>query len=333
MIDFSLPPNGARAAVIDHRMRANLADSLAYIGDEIRGLIDHDAAALGQLVAALRRGDRYPPSTFVLYTELVLSLDRGGNDEAAELLALLARERPQAEPWRLHALDDEAIAATAPRYLRLMDSDPDNRFAMLPPPPASAEAFAARFRRAHRLLGIAIPELAAEFDALVSQVILVTGDPHATYQFDGGSSYMLWGGLFLNAESHETDVALIEVMAHESAHILLFGYACDEALVNNDDDALYASPLRVDRRPMDGIYHATYVSARMHWAMSRLIASGVLDDDARHHAEQARAADMKNFEAGYSVVERHGDLTATGAAVMAAARDYMDKAARSTQPQ
>ena len=42
---------------------------------------------------------------------------------------------------------------------------------------------------------------------------------------------------------------------------------------------------------------------------------------------------MKNFEAGYSVVERHGDLTATGAAVMAAARDYMDKAARSTQPQ
>ena len=50
-------------------------------------------------------------------------------------------------------------------------------------------------------------------------------------------------------------------------------------------------------------------------------------------AEQARAADMKNFEAGYSGVERHGDLTATGAAVMAAARDYMDKAARSTQPQ
>src|SRR5690606_11375550 len=120
-----------------------------------------------------------------------------------------------------------------------------------------------RFASSHRLLSVAIPELAAEFDALVSQVIMVEGNPVAKYQFDGGSSYMLWGGLFLNATSHQNDVALIEVMAHESAHILLFGYASDEALVNNDDDTLYHSPLRVDPRPMDGIFHATYVSARM----------------------------------------------------------------------
>ena len=73
MIDFSLPPDGTRATIIDRRMRENLADSLAYISDEIRGLIDHDDVALGHMVTALRDGARYPPSTFGLYTDLAMN--------------------------------------------------------------------------------------------------------------------------------------------------------------------------------------------------------------------------------------------------------------------
>lgn len=326
MIDLGLPPDGQRGLAIDLTMRQSLADSLAYIGSEISGVIDFDSHALAKLVSELHQGARYPPSTFGLYGELVLALDRGDNGTATTLLGELLEERPGMPGWNLMALENPANSPRAARYLRMMDSDPAASFAMLPPSPAVAAGFAKRFTSAHRLLCAAVPELAAEFDALVSQVIMVTGDPSAQYQFDGGSSYMLWGGLFLNAESHTSDVALVEVMAHESAHILLFGFASAEPLVNNDDNILYHSPLRADPRPMDGIFHATYVSARMHWAMSRLLASGLLDAAAREQAQQARTSDRENFYAGYGVVERHGELTATGAAAMAAAKEYMDSA-------
>jgi hypothetical protein len=58
--------------------------------------------------------------------------------------------------------------------------------------------------------------------------------------------------------------------------------------------------------------------------MSQLLASGVLDAARRTQAEAARAADARNFEDGYAVVAEHGDLTATGAAAMQAARASMD---------
>ena len=140
----------------------------------------------------------------------------------------------------------------------------------------------------------------------------------------------LWGALFLNADFHRTAQAVAEVLAHESAHSLLFGFCTDSALVENSDDERYNSPLRTDPRPMDGIYHATFVSARMHWAMSRLLEARVLDDEATEATRGARDADVRNFWSGYEVVAEHGRLTDLGRALMNEAHAYMETV---TQPQ
>lgn len=322
--DFSFPPNGSRALAIDRKARVSLADSLQHIVEQCHGSIPFDSARMASLIEDLRQGRRYPPSLCGAYFELALALMEDRDQDAASLFATLAGETPIDGPFRLVALGGPETAAHTARYASLMDSDPNTSFAILAPPPEVARDFQARFQRGYRLMSAVIPELAAEFDALVSEVCMVVGDPAAKMQFDGGSSYMLWGGLFLNASSHDTDVAMIEVIAHESAHSLLFGYTLDEALVDNPDEELFSSPLRLDPRPMDGIYHATYVSARMHWAMSRLIEAGVLDAEALAQAETARALDKKHFEAGYQVVQQYGQLSETGRAVMAEARAYMN---------
>ena len=41
---------------------------------------------------------------------------------------------------------------------------------------------------------------------------------------------------------------------------------------------MFSSPLRTDPRPMDGVVHATYVVARMHQTISRLLDAGVLSE-------------------------------------------------------
>lgn len=327
MTDFCLSPSGPRARQLDRRMRSLLGESFDYIANQIGGSIPCDMAGLRTLAHNLRDGGRYPPSTFGLYADLVSSIAGGDYDEAERLLAALVREAPVDARGELLPLDTPALAPHAERYVRFMDSDPETSFRMLPPPANQVADFHRRYARARELMVAALPELVEEFEALVNQIILVTGDKHHQYQFDGGSAYMLWGGLFLNAESHESDVALIEVLAHESGHLLLFGFSADEALVENEDTELYPSPLRLDPRPMDGIFHATYVSARMHWVMSRLLDSGRLTDRQQEAAAAARESDARNFRDGYAVVARHGRLSPTGNAVMEAAREYMERAA------
>jgi HEXXH motif-containing protein len=138
---------------------------------------------------------------------------------------------------------------------------------------------------------------------------------------------MLWGALFINPSRPKTDIELVETLAHESAHSLLFGFAIDDALVENADDERFRSPLRDDPRPMDGIFHAAFVSARMHYAMSRLAASGLLSTEEAEAAGVARERDRDAFYDGLATVEANGLLTARGAALMADAKAYMAKTA------
>lgn len=304
-------------------MRLSLADSLEHIGEEATGKLPFDFSTLEPLITDMRDGARYPSSTFAIYAELVLSICNDELDLALLLLQELVQEKPLAQGFRVLSIEDPVHVRNTGRYLRSMNNDPNIQFFMGPPSVDLSAKFSQQVLTSYKLLACAVPGLAEEFDELVSDVIMVVGDDKAKYQFDGVSSYLLWGALFLNATSHATDVAIVEVMAHESAHILLYACAADEALVRNADEELFSSPLRVDPRPMDGIYHATFVSARMHWALAELIRSGQLDAKGLATAENAQLENVKNFWAGHDVVAQHGQLTQTGSQVMQTAFSYM----------
>jgi HEXXH motif-containing protein len=96
--------------------------------------------------------------------------------------------------------------------------------------------------------------------------------------------------------------------------------------VHNDDAERYPSPLRDDPRPLDGILHAGYVTARMHWATQALLDRGSLDTRACDEARRWLDIDSTNFADADTVVRRHGRLSATGEAVIASARGYMSEA-------
>ena len=103
----------------------------------------------------------------------------------------------------------------------------------------------------------------------------------------------------------------------------IFGLCTHGPLHENDDVERYASPLRFDARPMDGIIHATYVTARMHLAVQRLIESGVLNREQLAEARKANADNAKWFASGMETVDRHARLTPLGKEVMENARRYM----------
>ncbi len=297
-------------------MRARLADSLQYITETITGRIACEPMALDALLERLRTGP-VAPLVFGAYGDLVLALEAGDAEHAGRLLRELAAAPNCSEALRVLELADPRADATAARYQRLIDTDPLAPFQLRPPPPELARHCRGLIEQAFALLARGDPALAAEIRGLLREIVLAAHpDAPDARVFDGASSFLLWGAIVLNVRSHATLLDMVQALAHESGHNLLFGLCADGPLVENEPAARYASPLRHDPRPMDGIVHATYVSARMHQALARLLASGVLDAADAGVAQGALADHARNFAAGMQTVRRHARLTATGAAIL-----------------
>ena len=281
---------------------------------------------LSEVCARLEAGEYFGPAAFGSYYQLVFALLR----QEPELDSFIRDLQSYATPrpaFGIHRFDADGLGGESvlDLYRSCFETDPEANYGFLSPRKEDAERCAASIQRGLDLMTQTAPELAGEVYSIVHQVLLASssGVP-GERRFDGASSYMMWGALILNALEEKSDLEMMETLAHEAGHSLLFGMTIDEPLVLNDESELYASPLRADPRPMDGIYHATFVSARMHYSMLRAQRSGLLSADQITECESFLAASEKAFDLGLSVVQASGRLSESGRKIMANAEAFMD---------
>ena len=315
-------PSGWRGHAVNERMRDRLRDSLRYIVEQADGQINVPLPELEEFFTRLARG---PVSSLVFgaYCDLVLALDADDFGQAEDLLREIAASPNVPDGPRIIDLPEVDADPAAERYVRLVDADPDMVVAISPPGEA-ARRLRELIAQAFKLIDTGNPALGAEVRAIVREIVLAHGaEDTKGLKFDGVSSFMLWGGVVLNVTGYSTALELVQALAHESGHNLLFGLSAHGPLQNNDDSERYPSPLRTDLRPMDGIVHATYVTARMHQSIQRLLDAGVLDKRQSQEAEQANALNARHFASGMETVDRYARLTSLGQEVLAGAQNYM----------
>jgi HEXXH motif-containing protein len=320
-------PCEERALALDRRMRVRLGDSLNYIAEQIGDRIAMDASARQAFYRRLDR-DPVPALTFGAYSDLVIALDEDRQDLAQALLAEIFATPNRPADLVIRDLTDPRTDPAADRYVRMIDTDPTASFIIEPPPPEVSSKCRARLAGALDVLEAGDHELFKEIHALIGEIVLAVGTDDPTgLNFDGASSFMLWGSILINADGHKTVLEVAQALAHESGHNLLFGLCADGPLVDDGDELRYPSPLRVDPRPMDGIVHAAYVTARMHRNLVQLLRSGVLDAGATAEAYVGLAAHQRAFTDGMTVVDEHACLTDLGVTIMETARVHMANAA------
>ena len=309
-------PSGARGRVLDARMHSELGNSLAHLADASAQALPEISQRLEAVAGALLSGRRVRPQAFRAYYLLVQALVAEDHQKIERFLGVIERPEDRATELRL-------------TYFGKPDADNlcldliDDGFRMAPISEAQADEFSVLLEQGFALAQEGIPEMHDELRAIVHEVLLARAPTDDKMEFDGASHYQFWGLLMLNPKHHRTPLAVVEVLAHEASHSLLFGMTIEEPLVLNPDEELYKSPLRVDPRPMDGIYHATYVSARMAWAMEAMAASGCLDAGDRAMALEMAAKDRSNYKQGLGVIDEHGRLSDTGKTILDAARDWI----------
>lgn len=309
-----------RAAEVAATVEQRLVESVAAIVAAMP-VAPERAAAWRSIAERIRRRGRPRASVYAAYHELVSAVERDDVDEACRLLDEIDAgvdlpTGPFAISWADVAEGDRQL------YLRALNADPTTPVAFTAPDAAVADAAIRTVEEALAELDRSAPEIAAEIRALLTQIVLVAGTAGSDGRFDGATTFYCWGALFLNAEEHLSLVDMIDGLAHESAHALLYGMALGGPLVTNPVTERHPSPLRRDLRHLDGIFHATFVSARMHLAHGRVLAGGRLTPAQREAAVTGRATSAAAFGAGLRTLRDHARFTPLG-------RDLIDSAERS----
>jgi len=311
-------------------MRSGLADSLRYIAEAAGDQLDLPTVRFNQFLVQLETRP-ISPQAFCFYHDAVIAIEEDNLEAASRQLAELIHLPAHPGGPVIFDLPDPRRDPAGKRYARFIETDATADFEIFPPSAEASGSCRAQIKAAFALMDQGDPELAAEIRALVLEIILAAGSADLkAMTFDGASAFMLWGGIMINANRRDGAVGMVQMLAHESAHDLLFGLCATEPLVENAPDELFPSPLRIDPRPMEGIYHATFVTARMHRAVKRLIQSEILSGSLLEKARLDLAENARLFNKGIETVRHHGKLTPLGQALMAGASDYMAATASST---
>jgi hypothetical protein len=320
---LAFPCDPERGRLLYDAVKERLAESFRQIASACASVTEIDDARFTAFLDSLARSRKISPRFFAIYYEILVAADEDDVDAVSSLFAQLVSEDAVEAVPSYNLTDADLGPGNSARYARWADMDPENPISLAPLNSAEFARIASVTRDAFGLMDACAPEVSGEIRSLLAEIVFASGGVGETLMFHGISSFYLWGTVILNAEGHKTTLEVIQTLAHESSHMHLFAVALDSPLVRNPEDERYHSPLRVDPRPMDGIYHATYVTARMHYVLTRLIASGALSAAQLEEAKTACGNHVKSFREGYESVSSQGVLTDLGRDLMSRAHDYM----------
>jgi HEXXH motif-containing protein len=158
-----------------------------------------------------------------------------------------------------------------------------------------------------------VPWWATLRDATAKRVVLF-----ASGNLQGMTSPLVPSTMFVNCALVTTELA--ERLVHEATHGQVYDLQDAVRLTTAPPEHRISSPLRADPRPVQGVFHATVVSARVHIAMRASSAadgpwSEAVAASAKRAAEATRRGCGELLDAGRLTAEGREYVLAAHAAV------------------
>ncbi|MEM8636304.1 MAG: HEXXH motif-containing putative peptide modification protein [Pseudomonadota bacterium] len=307
-------PNAPRARGQNRALQIQLLNSLDYLASECAasGLVDQGEFR-AWITAA--KSQRLSPACFAAYYDLVAAIEKGRRRKVSRLFKAIMSTPHMEDEITIRRLGDDYASEETRRIRRFMGSEKTGASGVRRPNSRAAKAFEETLRQAIDWIGRRAPELAAEIEASIFEIILVGPNRSGRGEFEGGTCFKLTGALVLNAEREASVADLVVTLAHEAGHAILFGECLDEMLVENPDTDLFWSPIRQSKRPLEGIFHAGFVSSRMLWVLDRMDGDSQFSLHEQIDMTTARADSSQVFAECVSIVGQNAQLTSTGARI------------------
>ena len=294
---------------IDAAIRTRLASSLAHIFGRAESHVSVDRV---RVEAALEhiRSHKQDPGVFARYYDLIFAITSNQIAKADTLLEEIIERSAHPASFAITPYNRKSLGSDYDRFPQLLFSEYSSANPMASPSKVQAAAWTEMLHGALEIVSRVDKTIYDEIMGLLVRVYIAVDskDPTAK-RFGGVTSFLVWGGSFINIEFYRTGWDAVQFLVHEVTHALLFALSFDEPLVQNSPDESYQSPLRADPRPMDGIFHATLVCARLAAFNQAWLESGLLEGADRKKTEIAVQNRKQKFRDGFVVIDRHGKLS------------------------
>jgi len=145
---------------------------------------------------------------------------------------------------------------------------------------------------------------------------------------NAGTTFQAFGRLYLACLRTDQDwTTYLEHVVHETAHHHLFAVWSQHSMIENEADGFYKSPLRIEPRPLSGIFHAMFVLGRTIRAINIFKQSEYAKEVSTMRTQYNNAKNPASFERKFvdaaTVIETHAILTPIGQAIFASTREMV----------
>jgi len=165
----------------------------------------------------------------------------------------------------------------------------------------------------------AFPNFYREFEELVSEILLLNSQ-----RLKQGSSADLFGMIYKSYQHPWKTVAdILDLLVHEQSHLYIYLLNHDDRLILNPMDR-FEAPLRKEKRPLIGIFHATFVLARMQYVLKKAHEGRLLPRHEQHDCQTRVTYYQKRFRAGFEVLQKHAQLTPLARQLMTSAKTLLE---------
>lgn len=335
-------PSPQRATDLACTMASSLRESLSVQLQTVGASIP----STQHFTSGAYRNQRPRPSDFTAYFDLVAleghSVEKGGlhADKAVRRAELVYTRLTSDCPHPHDDANQPRVVTLCPQHfsedelsalLRWWDTEPQNALGLVPLEPDELKLARLHIAKALEELAQSAPQLHGEVMVLIKDIVVARPGDARRMDFGGVSSFAAWGAIGLNQEAHVHWVQFMKTIVHESAHLLLFAVAREEPLVLNDPAERYGSPLRQDLRPLDGIFHAAFVSAREAFALDACLRchegrAKDADSEVSDMLEQSLEDSVLAFWDCCDQLQSHARLSALGTAILQDCQNYMQEA-------
>lgn len=307
-IQFSAVPGSADPMMLRNSYQKKLKSSLLIYLQNLSKSTQIDLSSQITKISSLDFQRRFSPSLYAFYVQLKEAYDSKDLEALLDSIQLLNIETQES----LYA--DELVCGTTlseywerPFMKELRESLPidDNNSAttnkIFPlvhwnkedfPPPAFTQSFSI-------LKELDYP-LFLEADTYVSRIKM-----YSSRTLHSVTSPRYFGAVYIRLpfSSEDPELFFLETFVHEVSHLHLFTLMNADTLILNNEQDMFTSPLRTDRRPMMGVFHAVFVLSRM----ARILR--------KYNTQQSLELLKKRkiaFEEGLSTIVSYAQLTEKG---------------------
>ncbi|OJW51070.1 MAG: hypothetical protein BGO67_12115 [Alphaproteobacteria bacterium 41-28] len=146
-----------------------------------------------------------------------------------------------------------------------------------------------------------------ESQELISEVLIMNSEG-----LKAGSSFDLFGMIYASYLYKWKKVSeILDLITHEQAHLYVYLLNKDDPLVLNPKE-FHESPLRKEKRPLMGIYHATFVLARIYHVLTKALALNEIPKEEKDYCKELQDYYQKRCKVGLEILQTHAKMTPLG---------------------